>query len=128
GLASGQAINLLTELALGDHTFKLTANDNAGNTASPSVTFSIVVTPNSIKDDVSQFLAAGKIKNNGLANSLTAKLNAAADARARGNCQAAANNYQAFINELQAQLGKGVDATAAQIMIADAQYLIAHCP
>ena len=64
----------------------------------------------------------------GLANSFSAMLKAAADARARGNCQTAANNYRAFINGLQAQLGKGVDAGAAQIMIADAQYLIAHCP
>jgi len=33
-----------------------------------------------------------------------------------------------FIKELQAQIGNHVDAAAAQIMIADAQYLIAHCP
>ena len=128
GLASGLAIDLLTELTLGNHTFTVTAVDNAGNTASPSVTFSIVVTPDSIKDDVRQFLANGAIKNQGLANSLLAKLNAAAAARAKGNCTAASNIYQAFINELQAQSGKGVDATAAAIMIADAQYLIAHCP
>lgn len=68
------------------------------------------------------------IRNQGLANSLMSKLNAAASARDRGNCQTAADNYGAFIHELQAQLGKGIDAGAAQIMIADAQYLIAHCP
>ena len=128
GLASGQPINLLTELGLGSHTFMITASDNATNSAVRSVTFSIVVTADSIKDDVSQFLAAGSIKNSGEANSLLAKLNAAAAARASGKCSTAANNYQAFINELQAQMGKGVDAAAAQIMIADAQYLIAHCP
>ncbi len=128
GLASGQAINLLTELTLGYHTFMIAASDNANNNASRSVTFSVVVTPDSIKDDVSQFFAAGKIKNQGLANSLTVKLNAAAAARTRGNCQTAANNYQAFINEVQAQTGKGIDSSAAQVMIADAQYLIAHCP
>lgn len=128
GLASGQAIALLTELSLGTHVFSVTATDRAGNSSTQSVTFEIVVTPESIKDDVAQFLAAGKIKNAGLANSLLAKLNAAADARARGQCGTAANIYRAFVNELQAQGGKGVDATAAAIMIADAQYLIAHCP
>ena len=67
--------------------------------------------------------------NAGEANSLLAKLDAAAAAaRARGQCSTAANLYQAFIKELQAQSSKGVDPTAAQIMIADAQYLIAHCP
>jgi hypothetical protein len=128
GLASGQAIDLLTELPLGTHVFSISATDQAGNASSQSVTFEIVVTPESIKDDVAQFLAAGKIKNPGLANSLLAKLNAAADARARGQCGTAANVYRAFVHELQAQGGKGVDATAAAIMIADAEYLIAHCP
>jgi hypothetical protein len=128
GLLSGQAINLLTELVLGAHTFSVTATDNVSNTGVSSVTFTIIVTPESIKADVTQFLNSGAIKNAGNANSLLAKLNAAAKARAKGNCATAANIYQAFINELNAQSGKGVDATAAQIMIADAQYLIAHCP
>lgn len=127
-LASGQTINLLTELTLGDHTFTVTAVDNVGGTSTASVTFSIIVTAASIEDDVNQFLAAGAIKNNGLANSLLSKLDAAAAARARGQCSTAANLYQSFINELQGQSGNGVDATAAAIMIADAQYLITHCP
>jgi hypothetical protein len=92
------------------------------------VTFSIIVTAASIENDVNQFLAAGAIKNSGLANSLLAKLNAGEAARARGQCSVAANHYESFINELQAQSGNGVDATAAAIMIGDAQYLITHCP
>jgi hypothetical protein len=128
GLQSGQAIKLLTELALGPHTFKINAVDNVGNAGSTSVTFTIVVTAESIKDDVRQFLQAGAIKNQGLAKSLLAKLSAAARQRAMGNCAVASNIYRAFINALQAQSGKGIDAAAATIMIADAQYLIAHCP
>jgi hypothetical protein len=128
GLSSGQSINLLTEMTLGTHVFSISATDNVGNTGSTSVTFTVIVTPDSIKGDVSQFLGAGKIKNNGEANSLLAKLNAAANARAAGRCDTANNIYQAFINELNAQSGKGVDAAAAAIMIADALYLIAHCP
>jgi hypothetical protein len=127
-LASGQTINLLTEMTLGDHTFTVTAADNVGGTSTASVTFSIIVTPASIEGDVTEFLASGAIKNSGLANSLLAKLNAAAAARARGQCSTAANQYQSFIDELLAQSGNGVDATAAAIMIADAQYLITHCP
>jgi len=128
GLQSGQPINLLTELALGTHVFSITSTDNMNNTSTSSVTFTVIVTPDSIKGDVSQFLGAVKIKNNGEANSLLAKLNAAANARAAGRCDTANNIYQAFINELSAQSGKGVDAAAAAIMIADAQYLMAHCP
>jgi hypothetical protein len=126
-LDNGQTINL-TEMTLGDHTFTVTAGDNVGGTNSASVTFSIIVTAASIENDVNQFLAAGAIKNSGLANSLLAKLNAGEAARARGQCSVAANHYESFINELQAQSGNGVDATAAAIMIGDAQYLITHCP
>jgi hypothetical protein len=82
----------------------------------------------SIKGDVTQFLGAGRIKNNGEANALLAKLNAAANALAAGNCAVANNTYQAFINELNAQSGNGVDSAAAAIMIGDAQCLMAHCP
>jgi hypothetical protein len=128
GLASGQAINLLTELALGPHSFIVQSADHVNNLGQSSVSFTIVVTADSIKQDVNQFFAAGLIKNGGLANSLLAKLNAAADARNRGQCGTASNQYDAFINALQAQAGKGVDANAAAIMIADAQYLIANCP
>lgn len=128
GLASGQAINLLTEMSLGTHSFNVDAVDNVGHASSKAVHFSIIVTPESIKNDVRQFYSMGKIKNAGLANSLLAKLDAAAIKYKAGDCSTASNLYQAFIDELQAQSGKGVDATAASIMIQDAQYLMAHCP
>jgi hypothetical protein len=126
-LINGLAFNLLN-LTLGPHTFSITALDNVSNANTSSVTFTIVVTPDSIKGDVTYFLQSGAIKNAGQANSLLASLDAAAKAFAAGDCKTAGNLYQAFINELNAQSGKGVDATAAAIMIADAQYLIAHCP
>jgi hypothetical protein len=88
----------------------------------------LTVTPVSIKGDVTQLLQSGAIKNAGLAGSLLSQLTAAAAAHAAGNCSTAAKIYQAFINELNAQLGKGVDTTAAVILITDAQFLIAHCP
>jgi len=128
GLQSGQTIKLLTEMNLGQHTFTVNAIDNAGNEDSSSVTFTIVVTADSIKDDVNQFVATGSIRSDRVANSLLAKLNAAASARAAGDCTTANNKYQALIKELQTQIGKGMAAEAAVIMIADAQYLIAHCP
>jgi hypothetical protein len=128
GLQSGQMINLLTALSLGQHTFSISAVDNAGNAGSKSVTFSIIVTPASIEADVNQFLASGAINSSGLAKALLSQLNAAAAARAGGNCATAASIYQSFIEVLEAQSGKGVTGTAAAIMIADAQYLITHCP
>ena len=127
-VANNLAIHLLTALSLGTHTFSVNSLDNVNNAGTQSVTFSVIVTSDSIKQDIKQFLQSGAIKNIGIAISLLAKLDVAGAARDRGRCSTAANLYRAFINELQAQSGKHVDPTAAQIMILDAQYLIAHCP
>jgi len=127
GLASGQVINLLTEMTLGQHTFRVSATDNLGNTDGLSVTFSIIVTPDSIIGDVNQFLAMGEITQDE-AQSLLAKLQSAKKAFAIPDCANAATIYQSFISEVQAQSGKHIDPTAATIMIQDAQYLIVHCP
>ncbi|MEP7305736.1 MAG: hypothetical protein ABJA98_09480 [Acidobacteriota bacterium] len=128
GLPSGQVVNLLAEMSLGPHSFSVEGLDQLANRGIATVSFTIVVTPDSIKQDVNLFLAAGLIKNGGLANSLLSKLSSAAAARARGQCATAAHGYDAFIQELEAQAAKGVDASAATIMIGDAQYLIANCP
>jgi hypothetical protein len=128
GLQNGQPINLLTELPLGAHTFNVKPVDKLGNTGSTSVTFTIIVTPNSIKNDVGQLRQSNAIKNSGEANSLLAKLEAGRLQRVSGNCAAAGSIYQTFIDELNTQSGTSVDAAAALIMIADAQFLIAHCP
>jgi hypothetical protein len=101
------------------------------------------ITPESIKADVRAALASGAIDNAGLANSLLAKLNAAADARATApasgarlnRCTTAASIYRAFINEVNA-LGGGassgarghISATTASQLISEAQFLIANCP
>ena len=127
-VTSGQVLNLLTSLGLGSHTLTVNALDYLGRTTSQSVTFTVVATPASITDDVNQFVSSGQISDPGIAQSLLAKLAAAQRARTNGDCNTAGNIYQALISELQAQSGIGVDPTAASIMTADAQYLIAHCP
>jgi hypothetical protein len=107
------------------------------------------ITSESIKDDVRSALASGAIDNAGIARSLLAKLNAAADARegatASGartsgarlhGCATAAHIYQAFINELTSLSGATVSSTTrphvlpatAARLISEAQFLIANCP
>jgi hypothetical protein len=87
-----------------------------------------VITPDSIKADVSAALASGAIARAGVANSLLAKLDAASAARARGQCSTAAQVYRAFINELHAQSGKFVATGTASQLIDEAQFLIDNCP
>jgi len=36
--------------------------------------------------------------------------------------------HQAFLHEVQAQKGKSIDPGAADVLTADAQFLIDHCP
>jgi hypothetical protein len=116
-----------TAFPLGTTTDTCTATDQAEVSASCSFTVNIIVTPQSIEADVNQFLSTGKIAPNG-GNSLLQKLDAAAKARAKGNCNTANNVYQLFIDEVLAQSGKKIDPIAAQILIADARYLMSHCP
>lgn len=127
GLASGQAINLLTELRLGEHTFTVESVDNVGHARTQTVTFTIIVTPESLIDAVRYFRSTGDISSDGVENSLLAKLYAAAPLWHAGNCAAAAGIYQAFILELQAQSGQYITAWSANILIDDARYLIDHC-
>ncbi len=125
-LSSGQSLPLL-QLALGPHTFDVTASDLWGNSRSSLVTFNIVVTSRSIAEEVNTFVASGQIVTN-QGTPLISKLNAAAAARARGQCDTAANLYRAFIHQVEAQGGKHIDPAAAELLIGDAQYLIDHCP
>jgi hypothetical protein len=128
-VSDNQVITLLTALpALGDHTLVVEASDNAGNAGSVSVTFTIIVTAASIEDDVRLFHSTGDITVNNEANSLLQKLDAGAAYRAVGDCKHANEVYQSFISEVISQTGKKVSRTAAPILIADAQYLVAHCP
>jgi hypothetical protein len=133
GLQSGQSINLLTELALGSHTFSVASTDNVNNTGTTSVTFSIIVTPDSIKGDVTEFLSAGCIDNGGIANALISKLSAAQAAISGGNIQTAINTLTALKNQISAQAGKhiatsctitGVGINPATVLFLDVQALI----
>jgi hypothetical protein len=127
GLPSGRMISLLTTLPLGPNTFAITAADKVNNTSSASVIFTIIVTPQSIIGDVNQLQASGAISAS-IAAALLTKLNDALTTRNAGQCGPAGNIYGAFINQIMAQTGKGITPAAAAILIADAQYLIAHCP
>jgi hypothetical protein len=126
-VANGLVVKLLTELTLGTHTFNVNAVDNVDNADTSTVTFSIIVTAQSIIAEVKYFRSIGAIAQDE-ATSLIQKLNAAAAYRAKHDCKDASAAYHNFINELRAQTGKKVTAQAASILIADAQYLIAHCP
>jgi hypothetical protein len=127
GLGSGQTINLLTALALGQHTLTINTVDNVGNSSSSSVQFTIVVSSQSMIEDINQFTASGAVQpTNG--ESLLLVLNLAKDAYGRGRCQEGIAHLDHFIKLVQARTSDSITGVAAAILIADAQYLTQHCP
>lgn len=127
-LNPGTAIDLLTELPLGSHTFAVGSADRLGNRSSASVTFTIVVTAASIKEDVKSFVTRGEIDPL-VSRALLPILDTAEQQRNRGHCDVASNIYRAFIKDVNAFARAGkVSERAAKTLEADATYLIDHCP
>ncbi|PWB53566.1 MAG: hypothetical protein C3F13_09155 [Anaerolineales bacterium] len=124
-VTDGQVIDLLT-LALGDHTLTVYAMDNAYNQSSASVTFTITATIGSLKETLTRFYLEGKIDNLGLYNSLWVKLTQAEKAYEKGNYRIVGNVLNAFINEVMAQRGQHITMDAADLLIADAMWVINH--
>jgi hypothetical protein len=119
---SGDQINLL-DLGLGEHVLSVRAEDTAGNASEQSVTFTVVATIDSLQASVQILLDAGEIDNPGIARSLLAKLDAAEAAAARGNLNAADNQLNAFIREVEAQRDKSISDIAAVLLLTDAAYV-----
>jgi methionine-rich copper-binding protein CopC len=103
---------------LGAHTFSATAVDNAGNTGSGSVTFDVIVTPQSLSNLTTRF-----VSKPGVAQSLVAKLVAAGDNMTAGQTNAADQQIEAYIHELEAQAGKSITVQQATLLIGLARAL-----
>jgi SdrD B-like domain len=129
-LDSGQSVYLYS-MSLTPHTFSVDSVDNVGNSGTGSVTFTITVTPESLKGDVNNLTSQGCIDN--ISQSLIAKLNATEGLISKGQLQAAINTLAALVNEVQVQAGKHISTSCkdpsgrsfnpAQLLLSDAQYL-----
>jgi len=108
-LDATKAIPLYT-LELGTHTLTVTAADLAGNEASQSVSFQVNASQAGLTRLVQRFASMGWIDNQGIANSLTSKLEK--------------NNLQSFISEVKAQAGKHISADAASYLHRNADALL----
>ncbi len=79
-----------------------------------------IVTISNIIAEVKACRNLGLIDNDGIANSLSQKLNNANSATSNGNTTAAQNILNAFVNEVSAQTGKHIQSDAANLLIGDA--------
>jgi hypothetical protein len=103
---------------LGLNSLAALATDRADNQASVSTSFTVSVTFDSLANLTLRFVTEG-----GLANSLVAKLSAAARAAARGDSSAKAGSLGAYANELSAQSGKALTPSQAAILTTLAAHL-----
>lgn len=78
----------------------------------------------SLKTCVEHAVNAGHIDNAGIAQSLLAKLNAAQKAVDRGQPSVGINNLNAFVQAVEAQSGKHIEASHAEHLITHAQNVI----
>jgi hypothetical protein len=121
-VSNGHAVSLLT-LPLGRHHISVSARDVAGNATKVSVTFEVVATVESLIAAVNAFTASGSIDPN-TAGALVAKLEEAQQAIARGNVTVGEHKLQDFINQVNVKAGRGVTVEAANVLVADAQYVL----
>jgi uncharacterized repeat protein (TIGR01451 family) len=122
-VANGQSVALLT-LTLGQHVFTVSAMDAAGNPAVRTVTFRIVATIDSLIGAVNAFGGQQQM-DDAMRRSLLAKLGDAKSALVRGNSKVAINKLNDLIDQINANTGQRITPSAGQLLVTDAQYVIA---
>jgi hypothetical protein len=90
--------------------------------ATGSMNVNLLATFQGALADISNGLQLGLIKNDGIANSLSQKIEAAQNATGPTRT----NILNAFINEVNAQSGKQITGVAPQVLLQDANSLIAQ--
>ena len=122
-VTNGQVIDLYSYLPGTTHTLVVTAMDKAYNTSSASVTFTVETTIQSMMSVVTSLYEDGAISSTDVYNGLMDKLQAAAKAK---KANTAINVLNAFLQQVNAQKGKSITPEAADLLITDIQWLIAH--
>ncbi|MEW6410153.1 MAG: hypothetical protein AB1488_08620 [Nitrospirota bacterium] len=102
--------------------FEITFNNTPGQPLGVIRTATI----NSTKIDVETSYRVGWITNKGIMQSLLAKLDAAEQSIARGQKKTAANQLNAFINEVKAQSTVHIKPECSEMLIEDAEYILGH--
>lgn len=124
-IGNGTTYSLLWS-TLGQHVLVVTAVDGMGNSSTKSVSFTIGATIESMSAAINELYGQGQIDNQGIQNSLLVKL--AKYEKDSGAIVDAKNYLKNFINEVSAQSGKHLTVPAANLLLADANYVIAHLP
>ena len=122
----------LFDYVAGTHVYRGEVKDVLGNLGSTTVSWVVVVTSASLRNNLDKALARGCITSTQTHHSLEVKLDNAAKAEAKGQLGAMSNMLDAFINEVSAKTGaptesgKTITAYCANILTTNANALAGH--
>ncbi|HKC65447.1 MAG TPA: hypothetical protein VKB86_17530 [Pyrinomonadaceae bacterium] len=116
-----QAVNIagVTDVGIkSDYRIEYSSDPGSGLSVTRAASF------DSALDDVRDSLKLGLIDNQGISNSLSRKIEAAAEAAARGKYQVSRNVLAAFKSEVNTQISKHINSLVAQVLLEDANSLL----
>ena len=122
--SNGQTLDMFL-LGVGTHTVRVTAADNLDNSGVTPRTFTIHATTASLLSNLERVRSGGKITDPAVYAGLRDKLVQALKKHDAGQHAVEANALGAFVDQLLAQRGKGIDAAMADLLIAGARDVIA---
>ncbi len=124
-LANGVAVDATGIYVVGWTPGTLTSPSYSGSGNMDAFVVKLSSSPSSPQDDILALIAiVESLFDGGLENSLTAKLTNAIKSLEMGNTATAINQLQSFINQVQAQRGKAISESDADMLIAQAQAII----
>jgi hypothetical protein len=124
-ISSGAVIDTFF-LAAGTHSIVVSTEDNVGNAATKTITFEVHATAASLVQNVDRAWTMGLITDPAVYAGLKDKVTQALKKHNAGQHFVEWNVLSAFVNQLLAQRGKGIDAATADRFIGYARDLIAR--
>ncbi|WP_137846397.1 hypothetical protein [Microbacterium sp. 2FI] len=121
---TGYVLDMFT-LDTGAHAAEATATDFVDNTATATRAFTLLATTQSLSNNLTRAVSEGLVTDTKVVKGLRDKLNAALKSHATAKHPTEVNQLGAVVEQLEGQLGKGVDSVFGTRMIGWANDLIA---
>jgi hypothetical protein len=124
---NGQEIDLF-QLTLGSHTFTVDVSDKAGNPSSVAVTFKLVADIASLRETLQRTCVLNWIERESECHDLDHMLQQAEESIQHRRFNAAKEDLNNFIKELDAKKGRGINQQAYDLLKAEALFVIGTLP
>ena len=89
-----------------------------------TIRIELIANHDSLEELIERLYQLGEIDDQGIRNSLLSKARNAQKSVQKGNVEAARHQLTAFIHEVMAQSGKHISTRAAQLLLADVNFVL----